>query len=57
MTDAPAVPALRCRGLSPRYGSLTVARDVDLEVHAGEVVALLGPNGAGKSSTAGCSRI
>jgi ABC-type branched-subunit amino acid transport system ATPase component len=33
------------------YGDVTVIRDVDLEVGAGEVVALLGPNGAGKTTT------
>ncbi|MCI4337665.1 MAG: ATP-binding cassette domain-containing protein, partial [Thermoplasmata archaeon] len=32
-------------------GGETVANDnLDLTVHAGEVVALLGPNGAGKST-------
>jgi branched-chain amino acid transport system ATP-binding protein len=32
------------------YGRMEVLRGVDLQVHAGEVVALLGSNGAGKSS-------
>ncbi|MGK5114647.1 MULTISPECIES: ABC transporter ATP-binding protein [unclassified Geodermatophilus] len=50
MTEA----ALSCRGVSPRYGSITVARDVDLELAPGEVLALLGPNGAGKSSVVEC---
>lgn len=42
---------LACRNLSAGYGQITVIRDIDLEVRAGEVVALIGPNGAGKTST------
>lgn len=37
-------------GLRVAYGSVTVLEDVDLEVHAGEIVAVVGPNGAGKST-------
>ena len=32
------------------YGRDDVLRDVNLAIHAGEVVALIGPNGAGKST-------
>jgi ABC-type branched-subunit amino acid transport system ATPase component/branched-subunit amino acid ABC-type transport system permease component len=39
------------RGLAAGYGDLAAVRDLDLDVHPGEVVALLGPNGAGKTTT------
>jgi branched-chain amino acid transport system ATP-binding protein len=42
--------ALRCTGLAGGRGSITVFRDLDLEVPAGRVLALLGPNGAGKTT-------
>jgi branched-chain amino acid transport system ATP-binding protein len=38
-------------GLHAGYDGVTVVRDLDLHVDAGEVVALLGPNGAGKTTT------
>ena len=42
---------IEARGVSVGYGSIPVVRDLDLEVHPGEVVALFGSNGAGKSTT------
>jgi len=41
---------LQTNGLTKRYGSVTVLRDVSLEVRSGEIHALLGANGAGKST-------
>jgi ABC-2 type transport system ATP-binding protein len=38
-------------GLSKSYGSRQAVRDLDLEVHQGEVFGFLGPNGAGKTTT------
>jgi branched-chain amino acid transport system permease protein len=37
--------------LEKRFGGLIAAHDIDLSVHAGEIVAMIGPNGAGKSTT------
>jgi ABC-type branched-subunit amino acid transport system ATPase component/branched-subunit amino acid ABC-type transport system permease component len=42
---------LEVQGLSAGYGALAAARDLNIEVRKGEIVALLGPNGAGKTTT------
>jgi ABC-2 type transport system ATP-binding protein len=44
-------PVVRVRDLRKSYGPREAVRGIDLDVHAGEVVALLGPNGAGKTTT------
>jgi len=41
------------RGVHKRYGALQALAGVDLDLHAGQVLALLGPNGAGKTTTIG----
>jgi len=38
------------RGVSASYAEPTVVRDLDLDVHEGEVLAVMGRNGAGKST-------
>ncbi|HWP27630.1 MAG TPA: ABC transporter ATP-binding protein [Xanthobacteraceae bacterium] len=43
-------PVLRTRGLEKRFGSLIVAKDVELVVPKGARYALIGPNGAGKTT-------
>jgi len=50
MVHVTATPVLALRGVSKRFGAVQVLTDVELEVHAGEVVALVGDNGAGKST-------
>jgi branched-chain amino acid transport system ATP-binding protein len=45
-----SAPALSIRGLSKSFGSLTVARDIALDLPQGARYALIGPNGAGKTT-------
>ena len=42
--------ALATRGLSRSFGSLVVARDIELNLPVGARYALIGPNGAGKTT-------
>ena len=44
-------PLMTVRGLGRRFGGLQAVADLDLDVHAGEVLGVIGPNGAGKSTT------
>jgi branched-chain amino acid transport system ATP-binding protein len=43
--------ALRVAGLCVHYGAIEAVKSIDLEVHAGELIALIGANGAGKTSS------
>jgi len=43
-------PLLRLVGVSKAFGSVTAARDVSLDIAAGEFFALLGPSGCGKTT-------
>jgi putative spermidine/putrescine transport system ATP-binding protein len=39
------------KGLSKRYGDITVVQDLNLSIAKGEFVSLLGPSGCGKTTT------
>ncbi|MGI4944874.1 MAG: ABC transporter ATP-binding protein [Janthinobacterium lividum] len=49
-TRAAAGHALTLRGITQRFGPVTAANDITLEIQPGELVSLLGPSGCGKTT-------
>jgi branched-chain amino acid transport system ATP-binding protein len=43
-------PILRTEKLSKAFGKVVTARELDIEIVAGELTSIIGPNGAGKST-------
>jgi len=43
-------PAIEVKGLSMRYGSLVVMKDLDFQVRRGEIFIIMGGSGSGKST-------
>ena len=46
----PTTQAVTMRGITKAFGGVPVLREVDFDLHAGEIHALAGGNGAGKST-------
>jgi branched-chain amino acid transport system ATP-binding protein len=44
-------PVLEFRGVNTHYGPVHILKDVDIEIHEGEIVCLLGGNASGKTTT------
>lgn len=51
MVDIKKRLLISAKGLGVRHGRRWLVENVDIQVHAGEIVTLIGPNGSGKSTT------
>src|ERR1035437_646620 len=49
-SDASIRSGIVLRGVTKRFGTQTVVRDVDLEIQQGEFFTMLGPSGSGKTT-------
>jgi putative spermidine/putrescine transport system ATP-binding protein len=49
--DGDAVPDIRLRDLTKRYGEVVAVDSVDLDIARGEFFTMLGPSGSGKTTT------
>jgi ABC-type Mn2+/Zn2+ transport system ATPase subunit len=47
---AGSLPLVSLRGAKVGYDSVPVVEDVDLDIHAGDLIAIAGPNGSGKTT-------
>ena len=47
-------PILKISSLTMDFGGIRALNRLDLDIHAGEIVALIGPNGAGKTTFFNC---
>jgi polar amino acid transport system ATP-binding protein len=45
---------IRVAHLEKKFGDLTVIKDINVEIHKGEVISIIGPSGTGKSTFLRC---
>ena len=45
---------IKIKHLSKSYGDLTVLKDINAEIHKGEIITIIGPSGTGKSTLLRC---
>jgi len=50
-TNGVPPPILSLKGVNTHYGAAHILKDVDIDIHAGEMVCLLGGNASGKTTT------
>ena len=50
-TNGAPPPILSLKGVNTHYGAAHILKDVDIDIHAGEMVCLLGGNASGKTTT------
>ena len=48
------LPMITLRQVGKSFGAHRVLRDINLEVHRGEVLVLIGPSGSGKTTALRC---
>ena len=48
------LPIMRISHMKKSFGSFDVLRDINLDVHKGEVISIIGPSGTGKSTFLRC---
>ena len=50
MAEQNPVPVIELRHVEKHFGQLHVLKDINLQIHKGEVVVVIGPSGSGKST-------
>ena len=50
----PGSPIIRFSHMQKSYGDLKVLKDVNADIHSGEVISIIGPSGTGKSTLLRC---